>query len=75
MKNRRLSLNFSQQDVADKIPDLTRGNYSSIERGRTEPSLNQMIEISKVLKVKPEVNFFKDYCDDMEQKENQKQTV
>lgn len=71
MKNKRLSLNYSQQDIADKIPDLTRANYSSIERGRTEPSINQMMEIAKVLKVKPEVIFFKDFCDDMEQnKEN-----
>ncbi|MCJ0932963.1 helix-turn-helix transcriptional regulator [Virgibacillus halodenitrificans] len=67
MRERRESLELSQQAVADRA-GLTRVNYSSIERGRTEPNIQQMVSIANVLKVKPNVNFFKDFCDDMEQK-------
>lgn len=66
MRERREQLKLSQQEVADRA-GLTRGNYSHIERGRNEPNLDQMISIAKVLKVKPDANFFKDFCDDMEQ--------
>ncbi len=61
MRERREELNLSQQYVADHA-GLTRVNYSSIERGRTEPNIKQMISIAKVLNVKPNANFFKDYC-------------
>ncbi|MEB6549125.1 helix-turn-helix domain-containing protein [Heyndrickxia sporothermodurans] len=66
MRERRDQLGFSQQDVADRA-GLSRANYSHIERGRTEPNIEQMISIAEVLKVKPNVNFFKNYCDNMEQ--------
>lgn len=68
MRERRQQLNLSQQEVADRA-GLTRQNYSSIERGRTEPNLDQMTAIAKVLKVYPEINFFKKNCDDTYQNE------
>lgn len=67
MRERRNQLGYSQQEVA-KSAGLTRVNYSSIERGRTEPSINQMISIARVLEVRANVNFFKNSCDIMEQK-------
>lgn len=68
MRERRLLLKLSQQEVAERA-GLTRVNYSSIERGRTEPNIEQMEAIAKALKVTPNINFFKDYCDDMEQEQ------
>ncbi|ASF40990.1 transcriptional regulator [Halobacillus halophilus] len=62
MRQQREKLNLSQQKVADTA-GLTRVNYSSIERGRTEPNIEQMIAIAKALKVTPDVNFFEDFCD------------
>lgn len=67
MRDRRIKLNLSQQEVADRA-GLSRGNYSHIERGRSEPNLEQMISIAKVLKVEPNANFFADDCYDSEQK-------
>lgn len=69
MRERREQLGLSQQYVADHA-ELTRANYSHIERGRTEPNIKQMIAIAKVLNVKPNVNFFKDFCDKLYHREN-----
>lgn len=74
MRNRRSELNLSQQEVADKS-SMSRANYSHIERGRSEPNIEQMISIAKVLKVKPDANFFKDYCDITEQNEKEQKVV
>ncbi|GAA5418017.1 hypothetical protein Pryu01_03095 [Paraliobacillus ryukyuensis] len=71
MKERREELSLSQQEVSNRIPFMTRVNYSSIERGRTEPSIKQMIAIAKALEVEPKINFFKDYCDEMDQKQKE----
>ncbi|MBG9586888.1 helix-turn-helix transcriptional regulator [Cytobacillus firmus] len=68
MRARREELKLSQQEVADRT-GLSRGNYSHIERGRNEPNIEQMIAIAKVLKVKPDANFFKDDCDKMDHSE------
>lgn len=70
MRDRRNELSLSQQYVADHA-GLTRANYSHIERGRTEPNIKQMINIAKVLNVKPNANFFKDYCDKTDQGDKQ----
>lgn len=67
MKQRRIELGLSQQDVAD-LTGMTRANYAHIERGRHEPNLEQMEAIAKVLKVKGDINFFKNYCDESYQK-------
>jgi transcriptional regulator with XRE-family HTH domain len=64
MLERRKMLGLSQQIVADRA-GLTRSNYAHIERGRHEPSLEQMECISKALNIKkPSLNFFKNYCDE-----------
>ena len=67
MRERRDKLGLSQQEVADRA-GLSRANYSHIERGRREQNLKQMIGIAKVLKTNPDAYFFKDYCDEKEQK-------
>lgn len=67
MRDRRIKLNLSQQEVADRA-GLSRANYSHIERGRSEPNLEQMVSIAKALKVEPNAKFFIAECDDMEQK-------
>lgn len=74
MRDRRDQLGLSQQYVADHA-NLTRANYSHIERGRTEPNIKQMIDIARVLNVKPDANFFKNYCDNMEQNKKNIQEV
>lgn len=66
MKNRRLELKLSQQQVAD-LAGMTRGNYAHIERGRHEPNIEQMERIAKALQVKATIDFFKHDCDKMEQ--------
>ncbi|WYQ41279.1 helix-turn-helix transcriptional regulator [Bacillus sp. FSL W7-1321] len=63
LRKRRLELGLTQNELADQL-NMSRANYGHIERGRHEPSLKQMALISKVLKVKLEINFFKNYCDE-----------
>ena len=67
LRDQRIKLGLSQQEVANQA-GLSRGNYSHIERGRSEPNLEQMISIAKVLKVEPNAKFFTDNCYDSEQK-------
>ncbi|MGX7596334.1 helix-turn-helix transcriptional regulator [Planococcus plakortidis] len=67
MRDRRIKLELTQREVADRA-GLSRANYSHIETGRREPNLDQMISIAKVLKVEPNANFFADDCYDTEQK-------
>lgn len=68
LQNRRKELRLTQHEVAERA-GLTRSNYSHIETGRNEPSIEQMEAIAKVLGMdKVEVNFFRDFCDKMEQK-------
>ncbi|UOE54945.1 helix-turn-helix domain-containing protein [Cytobacillus oceanisediminis] len=69
MKDQRIKLGLSQQEVADKS-GLSRANYSHIERGRSEPNLSQMVSIAKVLKVDPNANFFVNNCDKTEHNKN-----
>ncbi|WP_285861397.1 helix-turn-helix transcriptional regulator [Brevibacillus sp. MER 51] len=64
MVSRRKYLGMTQQDVAD-LAGMTRSNYAHIERGRHNPSIDQMKSISKALKVKVDVNFFDKDCDEM----------
>lgn len=63
MLNRRKALKLTQEDVA-KRAGMTRANYAHIERGRHNPSIDQMKEIAKALKVKPDLNFFEKNCDE-----------
>jgi Predicted transcriptional regulators len=75
MFERRRKLGFSQQIAAEKA-GMTRSNYAHIERGRHEPSIEQMEAIANALNVKkPSVNFFKDFCDDSYQKSNSDQAA
>lgn len=67
MRKRRLDLEMSQEEVANKA-GMARAVYSHIEVGRSKnPSIEQMESISKALKVKPDINFFRDFSDKTEQ--------
>ncbi len=71
MLERRKKLGLSQQAVAEKA-NMTRSNYAHIERGRHEPSIEQMEAIAKALGMKkPSLNFFKNFCDEMYQDNQQ----
>lgn len=59
---RRKELGLTQAQVA-KRAGMTRSNYAHIERGRHDPSIDQMKAIAKALKVKPILNFFEKDCD------------
>lgn len=68
VKQRRKSLKLSQQEVAQKA-GLTRSNYAHIERGRHNPSVEQMQAIAQALQLKnPNINFFVNFCDETYQK-------
>jgi len=67
MRRRRLELKKSQEEVAT-LANMARAVYSHIEVGRNKnPSIEQMESISKALKVKPDINFFRDFGDKTEQ--------
>lgn len=66
LRQKRELLGLSQQQVAAQI-GMTRANYGHIETGRNEPNMEQMEAIASALKVKPELNFFKNCCDKTEQ--------
>lgn len=61
MLMRRKELGLTQEQVA-KMCGMKRANYSHIERGRHEPSLEQMLAIAKALKVEPTIDFFEVEC-------------
>lgn len=67
IRNRRLKLKLSQREVG-KLAGMTRANYSHVESGRNKNlSIDQMEAIAKALKTRATINFFRDYCDGMEQ--------
>ncbi|TWP30774.1 XRE family transcriptional regulator [Apibacter muscae] len=50
IKNIRKSKGFSQQDIADKI-GINRVQYTRIETGKSEPTLNMLQRIALALEV------------------------
>ena len=46
LKNAREDRDISQQEIADLL-EITQSNYSKIETGIQEPSLNQLMMIAK----------------------------
>lgn len=66
MLMRRKELGLTQEEAA-KRAGMTRGNWSHIERGRHEPSIEQMQVISDVLGVEPTIDFFEDVCYETDQ--------
>ena len=50
LKDARLKAHLSQKEVADKI-NLDRSTYAYYETGRTVPSVNTLLKISKILNV------------------------
>ena len=52
IRNKREDLDLSQRDMADLIP-MNQSNYSKIERGIQEPSLEQLRRICQILELDP----------------------
>lgn len=53
IKNRRLELNMSQQELADKLGYTDRSAIAKIETGKNDISLNKFKEIAKALQISP----------------------
>lgn len=47
IKNAREDRDISQKDMAIKL-DMNQSNYSKIENGQQEPSLDQLIKIAEI---------------------------
>ena len=52
IRNAREDLDLLQSDVAKLIP-MNQSNYSKIERGTQEPSIEQLRRICQILKLDP----------------------
>lgn len=52
IRNKREDMDLSQRDMAKFIP-MNQSNYSKIERGVQEPSLEQLRRICQILKLDP----------------------
>ena len=52
IRDRREDMDYSQKDMADMIP-MNQSNYSKIERGVQEPSIEQLRRICQILKLDP----------------------
>ena len=52
IRDRREDLDYSQKDMAAMIP-MTQSNYSKIERGVQEPSMEQLRRICQILQLDP----------------------
>ena len=52
IRNAREDLELSQNDMARLIP-MNQSNYSKIERGIQEPSIDQLRKICQILKLDP----------------------
>ena len=52
IRNAREDLDLSQRDMARLIP-MNQSNYSKIERGVQEPSIEQFRRICQILKLDP----------------------
>ncbi len=46
----RVEQNLSQREMAKKL-NISQGTYNNWENGKTEPSISDLIEISKMFKV------------------------
>ena len=65
LRNAREDLDLSQADVAKQIP-MNQSNYSKIERGMQEPSMDQLRRICLILNLDPayllSLNDTRSYC-------------
>lgn len=52
IRNTREDMDLSQRDMARMIP-MNQSNYSKIERGVQEPSMDQLRRICQILKLDP----------------------
>ena len=52
IRNQREDMDLSQYDMAKLIP-MNQSNYSKIERGLQEPSMEQLRRICQILKLDP----------------------
>ena len=52
IRNKREDMDLSQREMAKLIP-MNQSNYSKIERGIQEPSIEQLRRICQILKLDP----------------------
>ena len=52
IRNAREDMDLSQRDMAKQIP-MNQSNYSKIERGIQEPSMEQLRKICQILNLDP----------------------
>ncbi len=52
IRNAREDMDLSQREIAELIP-MNQSNYSKIERGVQEPSIEQLRRICQILKLDP----------------------
>ena len=52
IRNKREDMDLSQRDMAKRIP-MNQSNYSKIERGLQEPSMEQLRSICRILRLDP----------------------
>lgn len=52
IRNKREDMDLSQRDMASMIP-MNQSNYSKIERGVQEPSMEQLRRICQILELDP----------------------
>ncbi|WP_405143260.1 helix-turn-helix transcriptional regulator [Paenibacillus sp. FSL H7-0942] len=57
IRNRRLELNISQENLALKA-DMDRSYVSEIERGHKNPSLSKILALATALQLKPHELFY-----------------
>lgn len=53
IKNRRIELNMTQQELADKTSFKTKGSISRIENNLRDLNPDQIVEFAKVLNTNP----------------------
>ena len=52
IRNAREDMDLSQREIAERIP-MNQSNYSKIERGVQEPSMEQLRRICQILRLDP----------------------
>lgn len=69
IRRMRISLELSQSDLATKL-GITLSGYSKIERGKTDLTVNRLLEIAAALNVSPGIFFTDEIQNKVEEQEN-----
>lgn len=60
-RNLRLNRGFRQEDVANALY-ISRSTYSNIEEGKIRPSVEVLLELSKIFDIPPEAFLYPEGC-------------